>query len=223
MQPLSFANADQSGQLSKAMSDVSERTAPVMNPLPLGPETLIGQAFAKNTNEGMAALFRHYYPVLCSHAVRYVSSKAIAEDIVSDILFEFHSQHRYQTITTSFRAYLFMSVRNRAFDYVQAEMRRSLSLDDCTDLAIAPTEQPDAITQVDELYHDLQRAINALPLKRRQTYIMHRFEGKKYTEIAAELGLSLRTVEAHSYQAMRQIRAAMHAKWIGLIILFLSI
>ena len=45
-----------------------------------------------------------------------------------------------------------------------------------------------------------------MPLKRRQIYVMHRFEGKKYQEIADELTLSLRTVEAHVYQAMRQIR-----------------
>ena len=117
-------------------------------------ETMIRRAFSENTNAGMAALFRHYYSALCSHAVRFVSSKAIAEDIVSDVLFEFHSQLRHEVITTSFRAYLFKSVRHRAFDCVQAELRRGGSLDKAAHLSIDPTQQPDAITQYDELYQD---------------------------------------------------------------------
>ena len=187
--------------------------------LVLDSEAMIRRAFAENANEGMTALFRHYYAALCSHAVRFVSSKAIAEDIVSDVLFEFHSQRRHEAITTSFRAYLFKSVRHRAFDYVQAELRRSGSLDKAAHLSIDPTQQPDAITQYDELYQDLQRAINALPLKRRETYLLHRFEGKKYQEIADELGLSLRTVEAHLYQAVRQIRDTLRDKWLVLAVL----
>ncbi len=185
-------------------------------PVVLDAETLIRRAFSEEAKSGMAALFRHYYAPLCSHAVRFVASKAIAEDIVSDVLFEFHSQGRHTAITTSFRAYLFRSVRHRAFDYVQAELRRSGSLDGAAHLAIDATQQPDALAQYDELYQDLQRAINALPLKRRETYLLHRFEGKKYQEIADELGLSPRTVEAHLYQAMRQIREALRDKWLVL-------
>jgi hypothetical protein len=92
-------------------------------------EVLIKRAFVQDPDAGMALLFRHYYGLLCSHAVRYVSSKAIAEDLVSDIFYEFHSQHLYQHVNSSYRAYLFMAVRNRAFNYVKAEIRRSTSLE----------------------------------------------------------------------------------------------
>ncbi|WP_229311113.1 RNA polymerase sigma-70 factor [Larkinella soli] len=185
-----------------------------MDRLRLDTELLIRRTFEQDPDAGIAVLFRQYYAVLCSHAVRYVSSKAVAEDIVSDIFYEFHSELRYQTVTTSYRAYLFTAVRHRAFDYVRAEMRQSTSLDHAELVPAHITQNPDSITQYEELYHDVENAINAMPLKRRQIYIMHRFEGKKGQEIADELHLSLRTIEAHLYQAVHQIRDTLKGKWL---------
>lgn len=177
-------------------------------------ELLIRRCFEQDTDSGMALLFRHYYSVLCSHAVRYVSSKAIAEDLVSDIFFEFQHHRHFEHVSTSYRAYLFTAVRNRAFDYVKAELRRNTSLENAYDISTQTAQEPDSITQYEELYHDVEAAINAMPIKRRQIYVMHRFEGKKYQEIAQELNLSLHTVEAHLYQAIKQIRSSLRAKWL---------
>ncbi|GAB3950563.1 hypothetical protein GCM10028805_28850 [Spirosoma harenae] len=177
-------------------------------------ELFLRKAFEEDVDNGIGLLFRQYYALLCSHAVRYVSSKAIAEDIVSDIFYEFQAESRYLTINTSYRAYLFTAVRNRAFDYVRAEMRHNTSLDNAEFMPAHKTQSPDSITQYEELYHDVENAINAMPLKRRQIYVMHRFEGKKYQEIADELHLSLRTVEAHLFQGIRQIRALLKDKWL---------
>lgn len=194
-----------------------------LKPTILDPELMIRRAFETDADTGIALLFQQYYPLLCNHAVRYVSSKAIAEDIVSDIFYEFHTRHLYRTISTSYRAFLFTSVRHRAFDYVRSEMKRSTSLENATHLSISSTQEPDAITQYEELYHDVENAINNMPLKRRQIYVMHRFEGKKYQDIADELDLSLRTVESHLYQAIRQIRKALQDKWLMLAFLFLGL
>ncbi|CAN5506730.1 RNA polymerase sigma-70 factor [Spirosoma endophyticum] len=177
-------------------------------------ELFLRNTFQQDVESGISLLFRQYYAMLCSHAVRYVSSKAIAEDIVSDIFYEFQAESRYQTITSSYRAYLFTAVRNRAFDHVRAEMRHTTSLDNAELIPAHITQSPDSITQYEELYHDVENAINAMPLKRRQIYVMHRFEGKKYQEIATELNLSLRTIEAHLFQAMRQIRNTLKDKWL---------
>src|SRR5260221_424795 len=151
-------------------------------------------------------IFRHYYSLLCSHAVRYVSSRAVAEDIVSDILFEFQSKSIYNFVTTSYRAYLFISVRNRAYDYVKREMRRNNTvIENAMTVEGQHCEQPDSITQFDELHHLIEQTINSMPMKRKQVYVMHRFESKKSKEIAEELKLSQRTIEAHIYMAIKQI------------------
>ncbi len=177
-------------------------------------ELFLRKTFEQDASAGISLLFRQYYTLLCSHAVRYVSSKAIAEDIVSDIFYEFQVDLRYKTVTSSFRAYLFTMVRNRAFDYVRSEMRQTVALEKVEAIPAHSTQRPDSITQYEELYQDVENAINAMPLKRRQIYVMHRFEDRKAYEIAAELGVSPRTIEAHLYQAMRQIQTSLKAKWL---------
>jgi RNA polymerase sigma-70 factor (ECF subfamily) len=181
-------------------------------------EAFIRSAFARSINDGITLLFERYYQPLCNHAVRYVSSREVAEDIVSDLFYELQSKEIFKTITVSFRAFLFTAVRYRAFDYVRLEMSRSTSLEQADAVSIPIGQHPDTVTQFEELYHDVEKNLNQLPLQRRRVYIMHRFEGKKYSEIAEDLNLSVKTVEGHMAQAINQMRKAMIAKWTMILI-----
>jgi RNA polymerase sigma-70 factor (ECF subfamily) len=186
-------------------------------------EALIRKTFETDPQSGIEMLYRHYYQVLCSHAVRYVGSKAVAEDLVSDILFEFHTKHLFNSISTSYRAYLFTSVRNRAYDYVKQEMRHGNTvIENAMTISVNYSEQPDSITQFEELHHLIENTINAMPLKRKQVYVMHRYEGKKSKEIAEELNLSQRTIEAHIYKAIAQVHAALKEHWLLSACIFFS-
>jgi RNA polymerase sigma-70 factor (ECF subfamily) len=185
-------------------------------------EAFIRKTFEDDVKAGMEMIFRNYHSLLCSHAVRYVSSREVAEDIVSDILFEFQSKGIYNSVTTSYRAYLFTSVRNRAYDYVKKEMGRSNTvIENAISVAGQHSEQPDSITQFEELHHLIERTINSMPLKRKQVYVMHRFESKKSREIAEEMKLSQRTVEAHIYMAIKQIQGALKEHWLWIAVIML--
>lgn len=184
-------------------------------------EIMIKKAFETDTNQGIELLFRYYYRPLCSHAVRYVSSKEVAEDIVSDIFYKFHAEQIFAQVQGSYRAYLFTSVRYRAFDYVKADLKRNASIQYAEYVPIQTDQQPDYITQYEDLYNDVENAVNSLPPKRRRIYVMHRFEGKKFKEIALELNLSLRTVEAQMYQALHQVRNLLREKWFFIFLVFI--
>lgn len=179
----------------------------------LDSEILIRKAFENNFDAGIESLFRWYYVPLCSHAIRYVSSKEIAEDIVSDMFCKLYLEKSVSHIRTSFRAYLFTWVRNRAFDYVKLEMSRSSSIENASLISNNCGEQPDDITQFEDLYHDVERVVNAMPQRRRKIYVMHRIEGKKYAEISDELNISVKTVKEHMYQAMQQVREYLRKEW----------
>ena len=53
---------------------------------------------------------------------------------------------------------------------------------------------------------EINRAIDGLPFQCRQIFLLSRFSGKKSQEIAVELGISVRTVEAQLYRAMKRLR-----------------
>jgi RNA polymerase sigma-70 factor (family 1) len=180
-------------------------------------EVFIRKTFETNPRLGCELLFRHYYQPLCSHAVRLLFSKAIAEDLVSEIFYQFYVNETYVTVTSSYRAYLYKAVRHRAYNYLRKEVKHST--DTQIDFSEAESLQPDALLQYEELYHDVENAINSLPAQCRKIYLMHRFEDKKYQAIAEELQLSPRTVEAQIRKASHFLRDFLKKKWFLLVLL----
>ncbi|GEO03418.1 DNA-directed RNA polymerase sigma-70 factor [Adhaeribacter aerolatus] len=182
-------------------------------------EAFIRQAFEVDPRQGCELLFHHYYQSLCSHAVRFLYAKAIAEDIVSEIFYQFYKKETYKQITSSYRAYLYKAVRNSAYNYLRWEANRSVELEACADISDLVCQQPDAIVQYEELYQDVEAAIDSLPSQCRKIYLMHRFENKKYAEIATELQLSPRTVEAQIRKASLFLKEILRQKWLLLTLL----
>ncbi|MCC5928805.1 MAG: sigma-70 family RNA polymerase sigma factor [Cyclobacteriaceae bacterium] len=179
-------------------------------------EILIRKAFNDQPEKGMELLYLRYYQPLCSHAVKYVVSRQLAEDMVSDLFFKFYEQKKYENIQSSFRLYLFRAVRNTGFNYLKWDVARNHKLEDFPEPVIAETYQPDSITQYEDLCKDLEKAVSALPVQQRRIYLSFQFEGKSMKDIAFDLGLSARTVEVQIYRARNTVRALLRDKWLTL-------
>ncbi len=178
----------------------------------LDSEVFIRETFKEDPRKGYELLFRRYYRALCSHAVRFVYSKEVAEDIVGDVFLVLWKNNVYEKINTSFRAYLYASVRNRAFNYLQWEFKKDVDID-----AIPENnhnhvfeETPQTMLQFDELFQKIESSITALPPQCQRVFLMSRFENKKNREIADELEIALKTVEAHIMKALAQMRNALN-------------
>ncbi len=188
-------------------------------------ESLIRQAFKISPERGCELLFRRYHRALCSHAIRFVYSKELAEDIVSEVFCKFWRTQAYTGVTTSFRFYLFRSVRNTAYTYLRLEFQSSISLEAAFSLESPNDLRPDYITQYEETSHRLKVLVEALPPQCRKVFLKSRFEGKRYQEIADEMGLSIKTVEVHLVKALSLIRKGLKDYLImlfGLSILYLK-
>lgn len=160
-------------------------------------EIFIKRAFDQSPEKGCELLFRRYHRALCSHAVRYVYSREIAEDIVSDVFAKFWTKKVFNSINSSYRFYLFRSVRNEAYSYLRSEFKGLDSLENTCQNASSDSLRPDNITQYEESYNRVKELVESLPPQCRKIFLMSRFEGKKHQEIANELEVSLKTVEAH--------------------------
>jgi RNA polymerase sigma-70 factor (family 1) len=174
-------------------------------------ETFLRLAFNEDSKKGSELLFKQYYKPLCNHAVRFVYSKEIAEDIVSDVFYVFWNKQLYFSITSSFRAYLFIAVRNRCLKHLKREFAKAGT--PLADAEIDPTPTPHQLVQFNEFSHKIDRVIQSLAPQCQKVFLMNRFEGKKYKEIAADLNLSLKTVEAHISRALDVLRKAVHEEY----------
>lgn len=188
-------------------------------------EFFIRQAFTSSPEQGCELLFRRYHRVMCSHAARYVYAKEVAEDIVSAVFCKFWKNNAYESVTSSFRHYLFRSVRNEAYSYLKAEFRHSDNLESANFEESPAGLQPDYITQYDEMFNRVKELVEELPPQCRKVFLMSRFEGKSYQEIANELGLSIKTVEVHIVKGLSLMRKGLKdylVLSIGLLLLFIK-
>ena len=179
--------------------------------------------FEQNPGKGLELLFRRFYNPLCSHAVRFVYSKQIAEDLVSEVFFQFYRTKAYENITSSYTSYLFRSVRNECYTYMRREFGKTDSLEISEEhIFFTNHQQPDAEIHYNNLFIKINEVIGKLPAQCQRVFLLSRFENKKYSEIASELHISPKTVEVHISKALKHLRAALHGEWMISAITFLS-
>ncbi|GAB3909960.1 RNA polymerase sigma-70 factor [Larkinella knui] len=174
--------------------------------------------FTATPKTGFELLFRKYYTNLCNHAIRYVYSKEIAEDIVAEVFTNFWNNRVYETITTSYSSYLYTSVKNRAYNYIKLELNRNENLDSENEDAGYGDNfsvlQPDEILHYHELSRKLEAAIQRLPKQSRKAFQLNRLEGKKYSEVAAEMELTVSAVERLISRALSKIREELKQEYL---------
>lgn len=169
-------------------------------------EIFIKKALQLNPKDGCELLFRRYYKPLCSHAIRYVYSKEIAEDLVSDVFCKFWKNESYKNITSSFRSYLFRSVRNTAFTYLRSEFNTVERSEKYDMIEVNENLKADSICIYEETLARVKLLVDSMPPQCKKIFLLSRFESKGNKEIAEELNLSLKTIEAHMGKALGIMR-----------------
>jgi RNA polymerase sigma-70 factor (ECF subfamily) len=102
--------------------------------------------------------------------------------------------------------YLYRAVRNRAISHRRQTQRHAgwlagLALE-WADRGVAAPDPSEA----SDLARGIEEAIAALPERRRTIFVMHRDQHLTYGEVAAELGISIKTVETQMGRALKTLR-----------------
>ena len=155
--------------------------------------------------EAFAALFRTWYGPLVGTAERMLRDRAVAEEIVQDVMLELWRRRESLAPDSSPQAYLFQATRNRALNHL-----RHLKIEQRSEPEVraesSPSPHADSAVIEEELDVAVRRAVQSLPDRCRQVFELSRVHGLKYAEIARELGISVKTVEAQMGKALRTLR-----------------
>ena len=158
------------------------------------------------------AIFRQWYAPLVAMTSALLRDQGPAEEVVQDVLLELWRRRESITFETSLRAYLFQAARNRGLNYLRRQ--RVESRGEGTIAAGMPSPEPaDSEAREGELNVAIQSAIAGLPDRCREVFELSRVHGLKYSEIATELGISVKTVEAQMGKALRVMREKL-APWL---------
>lgn len=107
----------------------------------------------------------------------------------------------------NFRGYLYTLAQNAIFDALRktAKQKRNTTIIDPDDPALITTEGENTLLER-EYAALLHRAVDSLPPKQKQTYILVKQEGLKRGEVADRLRVSSETVKFNLDEAVRKVR-----------------
>ncbi len=150
-------------------------------------------------------IFKQYYTKLTGYAFFFVKDKHISDEIVSDVFADLWIKRKKIEIKTDFGAYLYSSVKNRCISHLRKQKIKFTDINEIKESYTAECTPEQKIIKLEQK-QKLNNAIDKIPPRSREVFILHRFEGMKYKQIADFLGISKNTVENHIVKAMKILR-----------------
>ena len=152
-------------------------------------------------------IFRLYYSPLCLYAAGITGNRDVAEEIVQELFYVFWKEKEKLQVFRSIKSYLYGAVRNQALQYCEhLEVRNRYREPVLAGNPDGKPSDPQDQLEYKELETLIDKTLKKLPERRLRIFRMHRFEGKKYAEIASILSLSVKTVEAEMTKALQTLR-----------------
>lgn len=166
------------------------------------------------------ALFNQHFTGLVAFARKFIKDQDSSTEIVHDVFVNLWNKRETMDPEKNLKSYLFTSVHNRCLNYIRDNKkfdRNNEDLGAAEDIGGADASE---LMEAAELDAKIQAAIRQLPGKCAEIFILNRFEGKKYREIADQLGIAQKTVEAQMSKALKLMRGALEQYLHLFIVLF---
>ena len=149
-------------------------------------------------------LFDEYYKPLCFFCNSYILDFDKARSLVQEVFVEIWIKKEKLKISTSIKNYLYTAVKNKSIDYLRTQKTNIQISDFIEEKLKIPFRD---LVQEAEIKNKLNKGIDELPEKCREIFLLCRFEGLKYKEIAEKLNISVKTVEMQMGIALKRLRS----------------
>lgn len=155
-------------------------------------------------------MVERYYQELLNFLSRQIRDRDAAADLVQEAYARVAAVLRSGEAIAEPRAFLYRTARNLIVDrHRRREVRGENQADDDTALAPAeampapPAFEPETALSASRNAQALLDTIAALPLRCREAFILHKFDGLSQAEVAARMGISVKMVERHVKLALK--------------------
>ncbi len=150
--------------------------------------------------------FKTNFKGLCFFAIKYVKDHDTAKEIVQESFIALWEKRDSMDLSKSLKTYLSTTVRNKCLNYLRDNQKFNKDILELEGLdANIKYVQQDHLIE-DELQNRIEEAINKLPGKCKEIFVLNRMKHMKYQEIADKLGVSIKTVEAQMSKALKHMR-----------------
>lgn len=161
--------------------------------------------------EALKELFEAHYLHVCAAIHRFTAARSVTEDLAQQVFIRLWQKRHQITINSTPGAYLQRMAINEALAWLRSKKNQH---PDPLPAHLSDKEQnlaPDPSNQLlqQELDEHILSAINNLPPRCRDVFVLSRFGDCSYREIADQLNISIKTVENQMGKALKLLRESL--------------
>jgi len=168
-------------------------------------------------------LFRSHFKGLCFFAQKYVKDIDTAKEIVQDAFLSMWEKRETIDMDRPVKSYLTMIIHNKCTNHLRDNRKFDSNILEIENLLDVPEYESTDSLVTDELKEKIDSALNDLPEKCREVFVLNRYENLKYQEIADKLQISVKTVETQMSKALQHMRVRLAEYLTVIAVLILSL
>jgi RNA polymerase sigma-70 factor (ECF subfamily) len=150
---------------------------------------------------------------MCTYSESIIKNSLDAEDIVCNIFAILWENHEELNIKTSLEGYLVATIHHHSINYlkhIQIEDKYCKNvqyrLKDRDIMFNEDLSNPLTVVITNEISESIEKSIASLPPQCREVFLLNKYDGLSYGEIALKLNVSINTVRTQIMRAMRKMK-----------------
>ncbi|SHF49678.1 RNA polymerase sigma-70 factor, ECF subfamily [Arenibacter palladensis] len=183
-------------------------------------DTFILESLKNGDERAYKILYDKYYTDLIVYCYNLTKDKDRAEDVVQQTLVKIWIKRDTLQIKSSLKNYLYRSVYNTFLKEYRKIKKEELALSELKNTVLMDFVEKDE-SFLEERMKLLESAIDQLPKKNREVFLLSKKSGYKHKEIAFQLEISEKAVEKHVSRATQSIKKWLKEKKDNLLLVFL--
>lgn len=189
---------------------------PIMSPKPdHTAESLVFSQLKNGSEQAFTYFFERHYPALTGFCKQFVYDEEQARSIAQEAFVNLWLSKEKLDTPGGIPSFLYTAARSKCLNLIKHqqvvrkyENQKLAEQEQAINLEVLQAMNYDSLS-LNELQESINRFIAELPPQTQTIFKMKRMEHKKNTEIAAELQISVKTVEAHMTRALSHLRQAL--------------
>ncbi len=169
------------------------------------------QKIAAKDHGAFKALFDRYETLVLNTCYHLLGNRQDAEDVAQEVFFQVYKSAKEFRGEAKISTWLYRIAVNRSLNFIRDKKRsgwlRNLSSllegeqQKASDVPASNSDRPDMALEEKERSAIVQKVIDSLPEKQRTAFVLHKYEGLSYEEIAEISKHSLSSVESLIHRA----------------------
>lgn len=169
-------------------------------------ETDLLKAIHAGEESALKSIYANYYQKLCVYILNFTTDRNLVEDVVQDTFLKLWNKRETLRADGSLNAYLYKVTYNNFIDNYRKTKRLDEELDNIRLASLAELLDDDHEEIFSQRLKKVKDAIEQLPTRCKEIFLMNKEKGMRYQQIADELNISVKTVENQIGKALQLLR-----------------